>query len=116
MTATPREPTGEEVEGADLRCMGADALMNEADKYLPAGPPQMEIYRRLKECDALLAQAPKEWTAEEIKDAPEGEYRVKNFAGWNRGLQTKEECLWNSRGYKEDKYFGPIPPPEEKGG
>ncbi len=122
MTATPREPTREEVEGADLRCMGPDALMNEADKYLPVGPPQMEIYRRLKERDALLAQ--QQWLP--ISTAPKDGTSVLLFwPYWSPkipGVGKHGLFGWQAEfsldGDSEPPtHWLPLPPPpEEKGG
>ncbi len=127
MTATPREPTREE---AALQAMGPDALMNAQGEEFSAGPANMEIYRRLKERDALLAQAPKVWTAEEWrKDSPNGEYRVGNIHEdggmlWSL-FYRKENILESFVGYTHlygpmDEQEGPDriapPPPEEKGG
>ncbi len=123
MTATPREPTREEA----VQAMGPDTLMNAQGEEYSAGPANMEIYRRLKERDALLAQAPKVWNAEEIKDAPEGWY-FPGFGfephGWDcRTMaplsRTKDLLSFYQNTGMRMMAWGPVmlpPPPEEKGG
>ncbi len=116
MTTTPREPTREE---SALQAMGPDALMNAQGEEFSAGPANMEIYRRLKERDALLAQAPKVWTAEEIKDAPGGFY-VYYWHDGDPAYDDRVEVVKSAALEFPDGFIavGPLPqppPPEEKG-
>ncbi len=130
MTATPREPT-REMSNEWLLREWAHELMTEDPERMEGVYP--EIMRRLKERDALLAQAPKVWTAETIKDAPEGAYKVhRSYAskdwfevsckGYATHYVCKENAMYPYSGPRPGDYdlaFGPIPsppPPEEKGG
>ncbi len=133
MTAAPREPTREEVEGATedeiiskavfIRAVRPDG----AQAQQPYNEYAAELLRRLKERDALLAQAPKVWTADTIKDAPEGPRFL--YSLWDYSDETwclpdsvpKILLLHKSEVVRKQwpRAYGPFvlpPPPEEKGG
>ncbi len=124
MTATPREPTREEVEAA----------LKEAESTFGPDRDRGQLYDYLRTIAAayrnLLAQAPKVWTTEEWgRESPNGEYRVGNIHEdggmlWSM-FYRKENILESFVGYTHlygpmDEQEGPDriapPPPEEKGG
>ncbi len=133
MTATPREPTREEIDAMEMNpALLLKRFEDNNDEWASNEGPYIaaykaELLRRLKERDALLAQAPKVWTAEEIKDAPEGWY-FPGFGfephGWDcRTMaplsRTKDLLSFYQNTGMRMMAWGPVmlpPPPEEKGG
>lgn len=69
-------------------------------------------------CATCGFESPKEWDAETIKDAPEGEYRLheSNHRGWVKGFLYSLESVKSLAVHYEKtdaafKAFGPIPLP-----
>ncbi len=149
MTATPREPgeVPQDLKYVLLAIESRNTLYYEpgrAFKISDRGKPGIEyrasehfvegVERLAAAYRALLAQAPKVWTADTIQDAPEGEYLLRHcgeaykwpYWGEKRcDRKTAENALAAhviiaERSGKPNaipKAFGPLPPPpEEKGG
>ncbi len=120
MTATPREP-GEIGMSIERALQFAD---DRSDSNILK---DMALNVLAREYRALLAQAPKVWAADTIKDAPEGWY-FPGFGfephGWDcRTMaplsRTKDLLAYYQNTGMRMMAWGPVslpPPPEEKGG
>lgn len=103
---------------------------------IPAAQYLCSVYRKLaiqrdsllREVEELKAAIPRVWTAETIKDAPEGEYRCKYSGKWSvNGTRPKYDIIHQMEADKirklhgasqvtrqDDEFFGPRPqPPKE---
>ncbi len=126
MTATPREPLEAALKLGDDHHLvtDLDRVRTTENRIMFALQEVSRAYR------ALLAQAPKVWTADEWrKNSPSGEYRTGNICEdggmlWSM-FYDKRRILESFVGYTHlygpmDEQEGPDriapPPPEEKGG